>query len=100
MRVRLSKGAILFLRREREYLEQFNPRAAANVMRQLREALRLLGEYPNAGSPFEALEGRRRFVAGSYVIDYRVGQSEIRVSHMRHGRQLPPDLASGTDKDE
>ncbi|WJH39408.1 type II toxin-antitoxin system RelE/ParE family toxin [Aliirhizobium terrae] len=91
MRVRLSKNAGLFLKSERDYLEHFNPRAAEAVLRQLRAALRLLKDYPQAGSPHAALDGRRRFVSGDYVIDYRIRGSMLEVSHIRHGRQLPPD---------
>lgn len=50
MRIKLSKNATLFLRNEHRYLSQFNPRAADNVLRQLRAALRMLAEYPQAGS--------------------------------------------------
>ena len=94
MRVKLSKDAGRFLRSEQQYLAQFNPHAADAALRQIRAGLRLLGEYPQAGSPYEALDGRRRFVAGSYVIDYRIEGAVVNVSHIRHGRQLPSDLAA------
>jgi len=97
MKVILSKDAGRFLRRERSYLEQFNPRAAMAVMRQLRAALRLLGEFPRAGGDLEALGGRRRFVSGDYIIHYRVGKSAIYVSHIRHGRQEPLELEKDSD---
>lgn len=100
MRIRLSKDAGLFLRREQHYLEQFNPRAAENVLRQLRASLRLLAEYPQAGNPHGALDGRRRFVSGDYVIDYKLVGRFVEVSHIRHGRQLPPDLEKDADLDE
>jgi plasmid stabilization system protein ParE len=90
MRIKLSKNATLFLRNEHRYLSQFNPRAADNVLRQLRAALRMLAEYPQAGSAEGPLDGRRRFVSGDYVIDYRFASRLLEVSHIRHGRQLPP----------
>lgn len=46
MRIKLSKNAGLFLKSEQRYLEHFNPRAADAFLRQLRAALRLLGQYP------------------------------------------------------
>lgn len=92
MKIKLSSSAGEFLRRERNYLEHFNPRAASAVLRQLRAALRLLEDYPQAGGPHPALDGRRRFVSGDYVIDYRIRGGRLEVSHIRHGRQLPPDL--------
>jgi plasmid stabilization system protein ParE len=97
MRIKLSKDAGIFLKSEQRYLEQFNPRAADTVLRQLRAALRLLADYPQAGSPHPALEGRRRFVSGDYVIDYRIAGRLLEVSHIRHGRQLPPDLDRDDD---
>ena len=100
MRIRLSKDAGLFLRSEQRYLEQFNPRAANSVLRQLRASLRLLIEYPQAGSPNGALDGRRRFVSGDYVIDYRIAGRFVEVSHIRHGRQLPPALEKDADLGE
>lgn len=99
MRVRLSRSASAFLRHERRYLEEFNPRAADNVLRQLQEALRFLSGFPRGGGPHPALEGRRRFVAGDYVIDYRIGPTVLEVSHIRHGRQLPPEQAKDGDQE-
>lgn len=90
MRIKLSKNASQFLRDEHRYLSQFNPRAADNVLRQLRAALRIISEYPQAGRGDGPLDGRRRYVSGDYVIDYRVTARLVEVSHIRHGRQLPP----------
>jgi plasmid stabilization system protein ParE len=97
MRIKLSKDAGLFLKSEQRYLEHFNPRAADLVLRQLRAALRLLANYPQAGAPNAALDGRRRFVSGDYVIHYRIVGRFLEVSHIRHGRQLPPDLEADDD---
>jgi plasmid stabilization system protein ParE len=99
MRIRISKDASAFLRNEQRYLEQFNPRAAETVLTQIRAALRLLAEYPHAGSPHAALPDRRRFVSGNYVIDYRLDGRFLLVSHIRHGQQLPPELERDGDLD-
>lgn len=100
MRIKLSKNAALFLRSEQRYLEQFNPRAANAVLHQLRAALRPLADYPEAGSPHATLDGRRRFVSGEYVLDYRIREKVLEVSHIRHGRQLPPDLGAEEGAEE
>src|SRR4051812_5980272 len=97
MRIKLSRDAGLFLRAEQRYLEQFNPRAAHAVLRQLRSSLRFLGEQPRAGSVHPVLQGRRRFVSGDYVIDYRIDGATVWISHIRHGRQLPPELENETE---
>ncbi|TWF57009.1 type II toxin-antitoxin system RelE/ParE family toxin [Neorhizobium alkalisoli] len=97
MRIRLSKNAGKFLKNEQRYLEHFNPRAAENVMRQLWKSLHHLAEYPQAGSDDPALPGRRHFVSGDYHIRYRVDGRFLAVSHIHHGRQLPPDLEKDED---
>ena len=96
MRIILSKNVRQFLRRERDYLESQNPRAAVITLQRLRESLRTIGDYPGLGAPLP-LPGRRRFVSGDYVIDYRVDAKSILISHMRHGRQLDPDLSRDDD---
>lgn len=96
MRVILSANAAAFLKRERAYLEHFNPRAARRVIENLRSAFRLLGDYPQAGSPLK-LPGRRRYVCGVYLIDYNTEKSRLVISHIRHGRQADPELAYDDD---
>ncbi len=97
MRFTLSKNAIRFIRQERAYLERFNPHAAEAVVKQLQRAFRLLAEYPMAGEEYTVLPGRRRFVSGDYVVDYRIGPRTITVSHIRHGRQMAPELEKDQD---
>ncbi len=97
MKLTLSKDATRFLRQERAYLERFNPRAADVVIRQLRRAFRLLADHPMAGAEYSLLSGRRRFVSGDYVVDYRIGPKGITVSHIRHGRQPAPELEKDED---
>lgn len=97
MKLTLSKNAIRFIRQERAYLERFNPHAADMVVKQLRRSFRLLADYPMAGVEESILPGRRRFVSGDYVIDYRVGRQGIMVSHIRHGRQMTPELEKDED---
>ncbi len=99
MRIVLSKEAADYLRHERVYLERFNPRAADATLRQLRGGLRLLAAHPNAGSALLPLPGRRRFVVGDYVIDYRVERGAVEVAHIRHGRQQSPELPKGNATD-
>jgi plasmid stabilization system protein ParE len=96
MRIILSKSVRQFLRRERDYLESQNPRAAAITLQRLRDGIRMIGDYPGLGAPLP-LPGRRRFVSGDYLIDYRVDAKSILISHMRHGRQLDPDLRRDDD---
>jgi plasmid stabilization system protein ParE len=88
----LSKEAGDYLRHERLYVARFNPRASDNMVRQLWSAFRMLAGYPQAGAVVPHLPGRRSYVAGAYIINYRVEPNAILISHIRHGRQLAPDL--------
>ena len=97
MKLTLSKNAIGFIRQERTYLERFNPHAAEAVVKQLQRAFQLLTQYPMAGEEYTLLPGRRRFVSGDYVIDYRIGRQVLTVSHIRHGRQMAPELEKDGD---
>ena len=62
------------------------------VLTPIRSGLRLLAENPEAGAPYEVLDGRRRFVSGAYIIDYRIKNGTLQVSRIRHGRQMPLEL--------
>jgi plasmid stabilization system protein ParE len=97
MKLVLSRNATEFLRHEKTYLDEVNPHAADAAIRGLRKALRFLRDQPRAGSPHPSLAGRRRFVAGPYVIDYRIDAQELHISHIRHGRQDQPEFEADDD---
>ena len=52
----------------------------------------MLAGYPQAGVLVSPLPGRRTYVAGHYIIAYRVEPDAILISSIRHGRQQTPDL--------
>lgn len=54
------------------------------------------GRIPQAGLADTKLPGRRIYVAGNYIIAYRVEPDAIKISYIRHGRQRTYSL----DKDE
>lgn len=84
----LSKDAGDYLRHERLYLARFNPRAADATVRNLWSAFRMLAGYPQAGSIVSHLPGRRNYVAGAYIITYRVEPDAI--------LPYPPRTPTGT----
>jgi plasmid stabilization system protein ParE len=95
----LSKEAGDYLRQERLYLARFNARTADTTIRLLWSAFRMLAGLPQAGSVVSHLPGRRNYVAGAYIITYRVEPDAILISHIRHGRQQAPDLDRDDDRD-
>ncbi|OJU02748.1 MAG: hypothetical protein BGN83_15975 [Rhizobium sp. 63-7] len=99
MRLIFSKKASRYLRRERAYIAQFDARAAEVIMRQFQAAFRTLQAYPNAGAAVLPLAGRRRFVVGAYVVDYRVDDDLIEISAIKHGRQHDPATEVAPDAD-
>jgi plasmid stabilization system protein ParE len=91
-KVRISTRAAAFIRTEKDYLAQFNKRAAAGVSRQFRQVARTLSDYPNVGTPVVARGDVRRFVTPPYIIEYEIHPTELVILLIRHGRQLDPDL--------
>jgi plasmid stabilization system protein ParE len=99
MKIIVSKDAARYLRHERAYLARFDRRAAETAMRQVQAAIRLLATYPNAGTETSALAGRRRFVTGPYIIDYRVTETTVMIAAIHHGRQQEPEVELDGDSD-
>ncbi|MBX3575750.1 MAG: type II toxin-antitoxin system RelE/ParE family toxin [Rhizobiaceae bacterium] len=101
MKVFVSGQVRRFLRSERDYLGRYSSTAAGRVARRLADAVKLLSEFPMAGSAMPLLPDRqRRLVVDDYVLDYEVVGGEVRILNMRHGRQQDPYLDQGSDEDE
>lgn len=92
MKVFLSNEATDYIRSEHAYLETYNPRAANDVIKNLRAAFRRIAAYPQIGSAVPVLPGRRHYVVGAYIISYRIEGDAIQILHIRHGRQQDPEL--------
>ena len=86
MRIRLSAQAKADLADIRRYIAADNPRAAAQVVRSLRDTLRnTISRFPFAGKPCDELApGLRRFPVGNYVLFYLVGKG-VDVVRVLHG---------------
>jgi plasmid stabilization system protein ParE len=99
MKVIISKDAADYLRRERAYIAEHDPRAAESVMRQIQAAIQTLGAYPNAGVAALPLQGRRRFVVAPCVIDYSIMEHAVHIVAVRHGRQNDTSMEIDGDDD-
>jgi len=70
--VRLSKDAANYLRREADYLRNLNPAAARKFSLVIKDAKRMLSEFPQSGNRMHGLQitGSLTLVVGDYLLDY------------------------------
>lgn len=86
--VNWSDEAISDLMQIADYIDQFNPPAAARLSVRLIEAVATLAEFPDRGR--RRNDGFRELVAVSpYVVRYRVEDGEVRIYGVRHGARRP-----------
>lgn len=92
IRIRLSKEAADYFRRETEYLRHRSPAAATSFVSAIKEARQLLQRFPEAGNRMHGLQisGSLTLVVGDYLLDYMHDAKGIDIIAIRHGRMLPP----------
>lgn len=100
MRVRLSRSAANFMRRETDYLKSRSTAAAARFVSRIREAKRNLQRFPEIGSEKRELpiEGARTWVIGEYLLDYTRAGDVIEIVTIRAGQMKPPMLDMEPDQ--
>lgn len=100
-KVRLSREAADYIRREADYLRQRNPVAAHNFSLAMKEGRRMLESFPDAGSRMHGLQiaGGRTLVIGNYLFDYLHDGDIVDVLAIRHARMSvqTPDVALDQD---
>jgi plasmid stabilization system protein ParE len=93
MKVIVSGQVRRFLLTERDYLRKHSSAAPGRLARRMRDATQLLKDFPMAGTPLPLqITSKRRLVVDDYVVDYVIVGEEVRILHMRHGRQQDPYL--------
>ena len=95
MKLRFSPEAIDDLVRLREFIEEKNPAAAQRIAKDLLLGLEKLKVFPGIGlkveRAFEPQRIRDLFV-GNYIVRYLVGDGEIVVLRIWHGKEHEKDL--------
>ena len=95
MNLRFSPEAIDDLVRLREFIEENNPSAAQRIANELLLGMEKLKVYPEIGlkveRAFEPQRIRDLFI-GKYTIRYLIGDGEIVVLRLWHGREIEKDL--------
>ena len=95
MNLRFSPEAISDLVRLREFIEDKNPGAAQRIANDLLLGMEKLKVFPEIGLKVErAFEPQRirDLYVGNYIVRYLVGDGEIVVLRMWHGREHEKDL--------
>lgn len=85
----LTDAAKADITRIAAYLRRNNPRAAGELCRDLRRAMRRLAEFPGIGHFRDDLTGHgvRFWCVRSYLIIYLADQKPLRVIRVAHGAQ-------------
>jgi toxin ParE1/3/4 len=84
--------AVEDLKALRRYIARDNSSAAADVAQRIRDATKLLGDYPAAGRPGRVPGTRELVVAGTpYLLPYRVRAESVEILRVLHGAQKWPE---------
>jgi plasmid stabilization system protein ParE len=94
MKVRLSRNAADYVRKEATYLRQHSQAAAERFVERVKSVRRDLTQYALAGFSEDSLPipGMRRLLRDGYRYDYRVLQGHIEIAEISHSVNTPlPD---------
>lgn len=91
MQVIWSPAALREIDHIYRYLVKFNPRAAANMVREILAAEDSLENFPHRGRPVPGTRLRETTLAYPYLIRYRIAADHVRILRVRHGARRPTD---------
>ncbi|KQS76393.1 type II toxin-antitoxin system RelE/ParE family toxin [Rhizobium sp. Leaf383] len=101
-RVRVSREAAEFVRKEAAYLRRRNLHAANGFSEVVRRAKDTLGTFEEAGNVTHGLQidGGLTLVVKAYLFDYTREEGVVNIIAVRHGRMLQatPDVEEDLDK--
>ena len=95
MNLRFAPEAVDDLVRLRKFIEEKNPTAAQRVANDLLLGLEKLKVFPEIGLKVERAFDPNRirdFFIGSYIVRYLIGDGEIVVLRIWHGKENEKDL--------
>jgi toxin ParE1/3/4 len=92
VRVRWLDQAVQDLKTVRAYIARDNPSAAADVAQRIRDAVKILSDYPAAGRAGRVPNTRELVVTGTpYILPYRVRSESVEILRVLHGAQQWPE---------
>lgn len=89
MRVIWAPSAVRQVEQIFDYLDVFNPSAAAEVAAALIEAGNTLAAFPHRGRPLPNSGMRELVAVPPYVIRYRVAGEAVHILRVRHAARRP-----------
>jgi toxin ParE1/3/4 len=90
--VRWLDQAVEDLKVVRTYIARDNPSAAADIAKRIRNAVKLLHDYPAAGRAGRVPNTRELIVTGTpYILPYRVKADTVQILRVLHGAQQWPE---------
>jgi len=95
MRVRYSPESIDDLIRLRDFIKERNPVAAQHIADELLDGINKLKLFPKVGLPVMRAadpQSIRDLFIGSYTVRYLIGNNEIYILRMWHGKEIEKDL--------
>jgi toxin ParE1/3/4 len=76
-----------------DYIASHNPGAARRLLKKFHTRFEALAAMPESGRPREEFgRGLRSSVVGSYLVFYRIVDSEVEILRVAHGARNLPDL--------
>jgi toxin ParE1/3/4 len=95
MRVRYSPESIDDLIRLRNFIRSKNPVAAQRIAKELLDGINKLKLFPKIGLPVLRApdpQSIRDLFIGNYTVRYLIGNNEIYILRMWHGKEIENDL--------
>jgi toxin ParE1/3/4 len=89
MRVIWSPAALRQVARASDYLMDFNPRAAVELLEGLVAAGDSLEHFPHRGRHVPGSDTRELVTAYPYIIRYRIARDTARILRVRHTSRRP-----------
>jgi toxin ParE1/3/4 len=92
VRIRLLDQAVEEVKALRAYIAQHDPSAAVATGQRIRDATKILGDYPAAGRAGRVPNTRELLVSGTpYILPYRVRAETIEILRVFHVAQQWPE---------
>jgi toxin ParE1/3/4 len=88
MRIVWTQWAVKQLDHAGQYISRDNPKAAAKLLKQIRQSVKLLQRNPFLGRRTEFESVRELVVHANYIVSYRVSQDTIEILQLWHAAQL------------
>jgi toxin ParE1/3/4 len=92
VKIRWFASAIRDLKALRQFIEEDDASAAAEVAKRIIAAVEILADFPSAGRPGRIPSTRELLISGTpYLVAYRVVSGKVEVLRVLHGARKWPE---------